>query len=192
MVRITTDQYHKMIEQGIIPEDASTELLNGVIVHKDRSDNKEDPMGHGPAHRLVVRLLTRLAARVDSDRRHLQIQLPIHLSDLQEPEPDAAIILGRDRDYAERLPTAADVVCVIEVAHSSLERDAEQKLTTYSLAGIGQYVIINLRDNCVAVYEQPTPTGSYSVKTIVSRGQSLRLNIAVNEKLDVAAVDILP
>lgn len=193
LVRITTDQYHKMIENGIIPEDSSTELLDGLIVHKDRSDFGGDPMGHGPLHRLAVRLLTRLAARIDSDSHHLQIQLPVDLFLFDEPEPDGAVIIGPDRKFTERLPEAADVAAVFEVAHSSLERDSNEKMTKFAKAGIPQFVLVNLRENQVEIFSNPDKlAGSYKTKTIAGKTDRLALNLGEGQTLDVAANDLLP
>ncbi len=193
LVRITTDQYHQMIEQGIIPEDATTELLDGMIVHKDRGDLGEDPMGHSPAHVLVVSLLGALAARINGPARHLKIQLPICIAPLNEPEPDASIIRGQPRDYAGRLPLPDDVLCVFEVAQSSLERDAQEKLRSYAAAGIPQYVLINLRENQVAIHTLPDAAARmYASKTIAVKGQTVRLNLGTGEHLDVPAADMLP
>jgi len=193
MVRLTTDQYHQMIEQGIIPEDATTELLDGVIVHKDRSDIGEDPMGHSPSHALVVSLLGALAARINGPARHLNIQLPICIAPRNEPEPDASIIRGQPRDYAGRIPMAGDVLCVIETAQSSLERDTQEKLRTYAGAGIPQYVIINLRDDQVEVHTLPdVATGKYAATTVATKGQLVRLNFGKGETLEVDAADMLP
>jgi hypothetical protein len=191
LLRITADQYHDMIEKGIISEGSPTELLDGMIVHKDCSDSAEDPMGHGPRHRLALRLLTKLAARIDAERRHFQLQLPIHLSTYDEPEPDGAIIMGPDRQFADHLPAAADVACVVEVAQSSLERDAADKLVKYAHAGIAQYVIVNLRDGRVESYERPAD-GAYGLKTIFNRGEVVRLHLGQGEYMGVSAADMLP
>lgn len=72
VVPITIEQYQRMIDQGIVPEDSSVELLSGVLVRKDRSVIGEDPMGHSPKHRLVVGLLTALIARINDQRRHMK------------------------------------------------------------------------------------------------------------------------
>ena len=57
---LTIEQYLRMIDQKIIPENATTELLRGVVVRKNRSSPGEDPIAHGPRHRMVVSLLTDL------------------------------------------------------------------------------------------------------------------------------------
>ena len=126
LLRITADQYHTMIDEGVIPNGAPYELLDGFIVHKDRARLGGNPLSHDPIHVLAVKLLTRLAARLDNSSCHMQLQLPIALSPLYEPEPDAAIIRGTPEDFRTRLPVPADVICVIEAAQFPRPRPGDQ------------------------------------------------------------------
>lgn len=153
-VRFTVADVQRMLEMGVIPEDAGTELLRGVIVYKDRADQGDAPHVIGTNHRRVVTLLTALAVRINSDRQHVQIQNPVICSDLDAPEPDFAIVLGAAETFPNRLPTAADVTCVVEVADSSLERDVEDKGPIYASAGVPRYLVIDLQNGVVLVHEQ--------------------------------------
>jgi hypothetical protein len=45
---ITVEQYHRMIDSGILPEDSSVELLHGLLVRKDRGSPGDDFMGQSP------------------------------------------------------------------------------------------------------------------------------------------------
>lgn len=45
--RLTVDQYHRMIRQGILPEAEPVELLDGQLVRKNRSAAGDDPMTIG-------------------------------------------------------------------------------------------------------------------------------------------------
>src|SRR5262245_50120911 len=83
---LTVDQYHRMIETGIIREGDPRELIDGIMVRKDRSDRGENPMAHGPRHALVLKRLERLLRGVEGFGWHLHIQLPVTLSAVQEPE----------------------------------------------------------------------------------------------------------
>jgi hypothetical protein len=49
---LNVEQYQQMIDQGIVPEDSSVELLRGELVLKNRTSPGEDSMGHSPLHRL--------------------------------------------------------------------------------------------------------------------------------------------
>ena len=54
LVSFTRKDAQAMVRVGIIPEDASTELLNGWIVLKDRSARDQDPTRIGQDHRQCV------------------------------------------------------------------------------------------------------------------------------------------
>ena len=178
VVPLTVEQYQRMIEEAILPEDSTVELLRGVLVRKDRSVIGEDPMGHSPLHRLIVALLTALAGRINNEKQHLQIQLPVVCPPDGAPEPDGAVVRGAPRDYAKRLPSGADVSCVIEAAHSSLERDREDKLPIYASAGVAQYVIINLQNRTIEVYEEPDPAGEqYRTRRTLGEGETLEVRL---------------
>jgi Uma2 family endonuclease len=175
---LTLEQYHMMIEVGIIPEDSTIEMLRGILVRKDRSVIGEDQRRHSPLHASVVSLLTQLSTRISRQQCHLQIQLPIECPPNSEPEPDGSIIRGTPRDYPDRLPGPGDVSCVIEAAHSSLERDREDKLSIYAAAGVPQYVIINLQNQTIEIYQDPDRAGErYQTHTNRQRGQTLELQL---------------
>lgn len=65
------------------------------------------------------------------------------------------VVCGTLDDYRRRKPVAADIWCVIEVADSSLGRDRGTKQRISADAGIAQYIIINLADRVIEIYERP-------------------------------------
>jgi Uma2 family endonuclease len=82
---------------------------------------------------------------------------------------------------------------VIEVADSSYEKDAGEKLFGYARAGIPQYIIINLRNRTAEVYTNPDQaSGTYAAPQIVSPQQSLPLRVGEAEFFAVSLVDLLP
>lgn len=191
--RFTVEQYHRLIDAGILPEDSSYELLDGIVLRRGDWASDEDSMGHKPAHALVVTLLSMLIARVNDSRRHLRIQLPIILNDLNAPEPDGSIVRGSPRDYAQRLPRGEDVFCVIEAAETSLERDQGDKAVVYASAGIPQYLLINLQRGIIENYSQPDrSTGQYLTRAICTKGQSVLINLGDGQTLTVDVNDLLP
>src|SRR5206468_4301462 len=109
------------------------------------------------------------------------------------PEPDGAIVKGTPRDYTNRLPGPGEVWCVIEAAHSSLDRDREDKLAIYAGAGVPQYVLINLQNNTIELYSDPDAAAEvYRTKSTASRGETVRLNLGDGEWLEVGAGAMLP
>ena len=192
-VRFTVADVLSMIRQGILPEDARVELLDGILVHKDRGEQGGDPMAHGPRHRKCVRRLAALSARIDSPGRHAQSQLPIVCEDGEMPEPDFAVIRGTDDDYDGGLPTAADAVCVVEVADSSLERDRDEKRPVYAAAGLPWYLIVNLRTDTLELYTDADRAGRQYLTTRIFRlGDVVRIPLGAGVTLDVPAGEILP
>jgi Uma2 family endonuclease len=137
--------------------------------------------------------LTRLAPAIDTPNRHVQIQLPLVCGEDQMPEPDFAVIRGADRDYADKLPTAADAFCVLEVADPSLERDVEEKLPIYAAAGIAQYIILNLRNRTAGEYTAPdTATARYSPPTVIPETGTLSIRVGPDEILPIPLSELLP
>jgi Uma2 family endonuclease len=192
VVPLTIEQYQQMIEDGIVAEDSTVELLSGVMVRKDRSAIGEDPMGHSPIHRVVVVMLIELAAKLAGKGCHMQIQLPVACPPDGAPEPDAAIVRGSAKDYLDRLPGPGDVSCVIEAAHSSLELDREDKLPIYAAAGLLQYIIINLQNMTLEVYGNPDPAqGQYRTKNTVTKGDRVELKLP-SGVLDIGVEEVLP
>jgi Uma2 family endonuclease len=109
------------------------------------------------------------------------------------PEPDASVIRGTPRDYAGRLPGKGDVFAVIEVAHGSLGRDRYDKLPIYAGAGVPQYLIINVVNNTIEVFEDPDPgPEDYRTKSTVDGGQRIRLKVGDQEVFEFDAAAVLP
>src|SRR5438128_1405310 len=74
IVRFTRADAEALLRMGIIPEDASTELLDGLIVLKDRSAQGQEPRTIGNDHCKSVERLSDLRARISNDRRPAQSQ----------------------------------------------------------------------------------------------------------------------
>lgn len=171
----TVDQYHRAIETGFVPEDTSVELIDGLIVQKDRAKAGDDPMTIGDRHRVAVLRLAQLAPAFDRFGCFLQTQQPISLPPINEPEPDGAVIRGGIDDYLDHPPLAEDVISVIEVADSSCAIDLGPKLAAYAEAGIRQYIVADLVNNRVLVHERPAGN-SYSSVMALHRGETVQIS----------------
>jgi Uma2 family endonuclease len=143
--RFTVDEYHRMIEAGIITREHRVELLEGWIVEK---------MGQNPPHSGVVRRLNRFLSKVLPDGFLISGQLPVTLKS-SEPEPDYTIIRGPDDRYDNRHPGEDDVLLVIEVSNGSLAKDRGTKARIYAKSGIPEYWIFNVADRVVEAYSEP-------------------------------------
>ena len=193
LVPITVDQLYQMMRSDIVREGDTIELIDGLLVRKDRSRRGDNMMTHGTRHALLVKRFVRLLMNwCESQGCHLQIQLPIVLSPVNAPEPDLAVIRGSEEDDATVHPGAADVALAIEVADSSLATDRSTKHRLYATAGIPVYWLVNIPELQVEVFEQPDVfTGKYQQTTIVSAGGFLRLALETGEKLEIEVGELL-
>lgn len=192
IVGLTVEQYHQMIEGGILESGTPIELLDGVLVRKDRAKAGEDPMTIGNEHRWAVENLKRVLSGIERYGHHLESQQPITLPPNGEPEPDGAIVRGTIDDYLQEKPEAHDVSCVIEVADNSLNRDRVSKQRIYADAAIPQYVIINLVEKVVEVYEKPAAgTGKYEPARCLCGDEVVVFRVGEG-RVDVPASKLLP
>jgi len=184
--RHTVDEYHEMIANGSIMEGEPYELLDGQIVRKIRSASGEDIMTVGVEHALIVNRLARMSSVFEAKGCHIRSQQPITLPPSDEPEPDAAVVRATIEDYSTHHPFPDDILCIVEVADSSLPRDRGYKKSVYARAGIPLYIIVNLIDRAVELYQQPvTSTGQYSETQQLFRGQSIRFPTVAGEAISI-------
>lgn len=144
--RMSVEQYHQMIDAGILTDDDSVELLEGILVTK---------MSKNPPHRLATQLAREALARIIIRDWYVDAQEPITLAD-SEPEPDVSVVRGERRQYADHHPGAQDIAMVVEVADATLQRDRRLKKCIYAMAGIPIYWIINLIEQQIEVYTDPS------------------------------------
>jgi Uma2 family endonuclease len=194
VVPITADQYQRMTSLGILREGAPIELIDGMLLFKDRRDGPTTAMTQGPRHLFAIKRLAQLLERLlPPDRFHVQQQGPVVCADDSVPEPDLCVLKGRAEDYERRLPTAADAALAIEVAHTSLSLDRYDKRDLYGRSAIPVYWIVSLADDSVLVHVQPqSPQAGYGTHGVYHRGQSLELALPDLPTLTLAVDDILP
>ncbi len=80
-----------------------------------------------------------------------------------EPQPDIAILRYRDDFYATAHPQPADVLLLIEVADTSLTYDRDIKIPLHARHGIPEVWLIDVQNQRVEVFRQPTPDGYQQV-----------------------------
>jgi hypothetical protein len=189
---LTVDQVQDMVAHGILSDGAPVELIDGLLIRKDRSARGEDPMTHNPAHAACVKRLLRVFSQIAAHGCHLQCQLPLALSPIRAPEPDLAIILGKLEDFDDRHPEGKDSLLVVEVADSSLDYDRSTKQQFYAAAAIPVYWIANLIDKTVEVYEQPdAAAGKYLQRRECRSGESIRLSLPSGASIEVRVDEII-
>ncbi len=162
--RFTVEEYHRMVEAGILGEDDRVELIEGEIIEMPPISS----MHAGAINRLVDRLLN-LQVRGSVI---LSVQNPIRLGERSEPVPDLALLRPRADFYASAHPGPEDVWLVIEVAETSGTYDRERKLPLYGRAGIPETWVVDLEREEVVMGRDPSPEG-YRTLRIARRGETL-------------------
>lgn len=138
-----------MIETGVFDEDERVELLEGVIVSVS-PQNADHAL---TVERLSDPLFLHLPAEFV-----IRCQLPLALSETDEPEPDVAVLERATPRSRREQPTTARLI--FEVATESLRKDREVKAPLYARSAIPEYVIVNLRENCLEVHRDPDPSAA--------------------------------
>jgi Uma2 family endonuclease len=183
--RWTPKEYDHLTEIGVLTTEDQIELIDGYMVTK---------MPQNPPHSATIQCLTQDLVRLLPVGWQVRIQLPIELPN-GRPEPDAAIVRGDRRTYANRRPTPADIAVVIEVSDTTLAVDQQIKQLEYAAAGIPVYWIVNLMDRRIEVYTDPDvslESPAYRTRTNFAPGQAVPLTLDGVVIASIPVADVLP
>jgi Uma2 family endonuclease len=137
---LSVKAYHALGDMGLIPE--KTELLYGQVFQK---------MSKSPFHSGLVRRLLRLLQQCAPSACFVSQEQPITCPD-SEPEPDLAVVRGREEDFWQAHPTTAELV--VEVCVTSHDYD-RSKLRAYASAGVKECWFVLGPEKQIEVYRQP-------------------------------------
>lgn len=173
----TALEYHQMAEAGILDEDSRVELLDGEILEMPPiSGGHMDPVNE-MNERLVVRLVGRAI---------VSVQNPVRLNDMSEPQPDFAVLRPEMRGR-KRVPEAADVLLLVEIAYSTLQYDRDIKTKRYAAAGIPQVWLFDVRGRRATDYRDPHE-GAYRSVTVHEHGDSITMSAFSDVRIAVADI----
>ncbi len=175
--RWTRRQYEQMVEAGILDEEDRVELINGEII--EMSPQK------GPHAMAVMLALGALQAAYEGPFM-VRPQLPLALDPDSEPEPDIAVVAGKPRDFPSGHPNTA--ILVVEISDATLTQDRTRKVRLYARHGIPEYWILNVVDDCLEVYRDPTGE-TYQTKLTLHRGNTITPPQGAKP---IAVADMLP
>lgn len=155
--RFTIEQYHRMVETGVLSEHDRVELINGEIMQMT-------PIGG--RHIAIVMNLDEDFRDLLGKRCQILVQCPIRCNDQSEPQPDLALLKRRDDRYVGHFPLAEDVLLLIEVSDSSIIYDKETKIPFYASQNIPEVWIVNLKTNQLEIYREPSVQGYLNEKVL--------------------------
>jgi Uma2 family endonuclease len=152
----TVESYHQMAESGLLNENDRIELIEGELLDMP-------PIGSKHAN-WVNRLIQRFF-KMGQDHYEISVQNPVILGARSEPQPD--VMLLKKGNYMNALPTAADVLLIVEVSDSTLEYDRDVKLGIYARHSIPEVWLLDVNRLELLVYREPTD-GQYRLMRICS------------------------
>lgn len=185
--RLTIEQYHAMVSAGVLADGDPIELLEGWLVEK---------VSKNPPHTTATRLIRAALNSLISADYLIDSQEPVTLLAGEfgsEPEPDVFIARGSIADFASRHPNADELPLLVEVADATLQRDRNAKKRIYARASISIYWIVNLIDQQIEVYTDPSGPvqhPDYHQRRDYRRGEELPVVID-GKTLATLAVDAL-
>jgi len=183
--RWTREEYYQMGDLGFF-EGQRVELIEGEVI--ERAPQKE-------RHAVAINLVQRALEKTFPAGHWVRVQMPLMLGDVNEPEPDIAVVQGESRAYAETdHPRTA--LLVVEVSEATLRFDRARKAELYAAAGIADYWIANLVDLQLEVLRKPVADAvaqlgfSYSDRVVLKSGDSISPLAVPDAAIPVA--DLLP
>jgi Uma2 family endonuclease len=186
LYRFTLDEYHKLAEAEILG-DTRVELIEGLLVAKLRKK---------PLHVMATDLLAGLLHKLMPAGWYVTMQNSITLAESNsEPEPDAKVVRGTPRDYANRIAGPGDVGLVVEVSDTSLRDDQNVKKKVYAKSAVPVYWIVNIPARRIEVYTDPTgpdPTPDYRHRADHGSEDQVTLILDGREIARIAVADLLP
>lgn len=145
----TVEEYHRMIDAGILTASDRVELLDGRIIQM----SPQKPPHAGTTQRACDYFKTQVMGKA-----HVRMQLPITLS-TSEPEPDIAVVSIDPAAYGDHHPTSSEILLLIEVSYSTFDIDFNEKSLIYARANIADYWILDVMERQVYILRQPTESG---------------------------------
>jgi Uma2 family endonuclease len=146
----TVDDYHRMINAGILTTENKVELLEGQILEMSPQQ---------PPHAATTQIASDYLRELVADKATIRVQLPITLRPNSEPEPDIAVVRIDSQRYLNNHPIPDDIFLLVEVADSTLNRDRKRKARTYANAKIADYWVLDVNARAVYVFREPGNDG---------------------------------
>ncbi len=175
----TRDEYHRLLELGILDENSRVELLEGEIIAKMPQDRKH----------IVGCMRGQEALMSVFGVAHVQTQGPIAPDDYNEPEPDIVVLRNRVQDYMQDHPGPADILLAVEVANTTLRMDRTIKRNVYARAGILEYWLMDVNGRTLTVFREPGPDGWASETTLT---ETDTVSPLAAPDAQIAVADLLP
>lgn len=137
--KLTVEDYHRMVTTGILTGDDHLELIEGDLIEMAPA---------GPEHADLVAYIARIMRTQTTFL--VREEKPVTLPEHSEPEPDIALV--KPRRYRQAHPHPTDVVMIVEVADTSLDKDKGVKVPLYARFRIPEVWIVDVPGRVVECF----------------------------------------
>lgn len=173
--RWTVERFHQAIDAGVFGEEERIELVNGVLYQM---------VPPNPPHTYITETIAQqFVQTLDLSRFSVRNQQPVILGQDGHPMPDVLVAEGPNQRYVRRHPRADEVLLIVEVSDTTLERDRGEKLCLYAQAGIPEYWIVSIPQTTVQVCQYPQGETYHGIEVFITgqiRTQRLDPSVSIN------------
>lgn len=160
----TVEEYHHMVEVGIISPQERVELIEGEVISMAAKK---------PPHVVVTELAAEYLRQLCREVAYIRTQDPVFLNDHTEPEPDIAVVMPPLRRYLDHHPSQSEIFLIIEVADATLKFDTEKKAAAYASSKIADYWVVDVIERSIYIFREPV-AGTYTNKSVFSENGTIR------------------
>ena len=174
--RFSVEDYHRLVDSGILTENDPVELIRGEIVVKAPK--------LPPRCASVKRLMVALGGL--SPHALQSVHGAVTLAD-SEPEPDFTLLELKADFYASGHPGSAEVFLVVEVSDQRVAFDRDVKGPLYAENGIREYWLVDIKADAIEIRRRPED-GEYREVRTVRRGETISPEAFPDFEVPVEAV----
>jgi Uma2 family endonuclease len=145
--RFTVDEYHRMVDAGILREGERVELIDGEVLTMS-------PIG--ARHMAALDRATRLFVTRLGERAIVRVGGSVRLDRFNEPQPDLVVLRPKEDFYLSGAAGISDIYLILEVSDSSLRFDLAVKASLYAERGIAEYWVVDVENDVLIAHTQPS------------------------------------
>ena len=174
--RISVDEFFRIVESGVLGEDARVELIDGEIIDME-------PIGID--HGWWVDELTAMFHSSLGDTVAVRTQGALRVDDWNFFLPDITVLKGPRSRYRRRHPTVDDILLVIEVADSSLRKDLNIKRPIYLSHAATEIWVVDVQRSVLHV-QRASDGASSPEKIALTPSASISLHALPGVQIDLS------
>ncbi len=165
-------ELHRLIELDGLDSFRRLELIEGVLYEKNRQSDAHVASLSWTQVALQAAFATAGVVVGGSN---------LHLDEYSEPEPDVLVLRAR----ALNVPTAAEVLLLVEVSDTSLAFDLGRKAALYARHGIPEYWVADVTNRLLHLHRLPDiQSGTWQERLVLAH--TLSVEVLPGQQLPIA------